>query len=677
VVSAANVQTDIRISEIEDDYAWDAVWYSEVQVTDEGWTVEMEIPYSAIRFPKSDQQAWSANFWRTVRRNREMSSWSPVDQTKGSAGSQMGRIDNINNIEAPLRLSLMPYVSAYANSYEGNWGRSFSGGLDLKLGLSETYTLDMTLIPDFGQTRADNVVLNLTPHETYYSENRPFFTEGTELFNKCNLFYSRRIGKIPDGYSSVNSMADTGNLEILKNPFNANLINAFKISGRGEGNFAVGVFNAITANTYAKIRYEDGSENHILTEPAANYNIFVLDKSIGQNSFINFTNANVLRPGSDYWSNVLAGYVKVMDKLNKFGVSVKGSYSARNSSGVNLDNGWTVDFSAGKKTGTWVYEFGSQLISNNYNPNDLGYLTEFNQIRSYAEIGYRRFSQFWIFNETRNTINITHRTLFENMSYVGTNIQIFNYATTKKHLTIWNNLMIPLSNENDYYEPRSPGRFYNAPALISDNFFISTDYRKRLAFDLKLGVYFDNEERNGIWGSFSPLTRFGKKVSLRYTFSADWDLGAAGYADEYAADIIFGRRDVITFTNSLSSSIVFTNKLSFSLTARHYVSGVEYYKFYTLQQDGILNENENYTGAENYNFNAFNVDLLLSWNFLPGSYLSIMWKNQIFALGDIPNSISMPGYYESFKQIWHESQANNFSLKLIYYLDYNSIVTNI
>jgi hypothetical protein len=67
----------------------------------------------------------------------------------------------------------------------------------------------------------------------------------------------------------------------------------------------------------------------------------------------------------------------------------------------------------------------------------------------------------------------------------------------------------------------------------------------------------------------------------------------------------------------------------------------------------------------------------MSWNFLPGSYLSVMWKNQIFALGDIPNSISMPGYYESFKQIWHESQANNFSLKLIYYLDYNSIVTNI
>jgi len=562
VVSAANVQTDIRISEIDDDYAWDAVWYSATRVTDESWVVEIEIPYSAIRFQNAKNQSWSVNFFRTVRRTREVSSWSPVDQTLGSAGSQMGIIEGINNIEAPLRLSLMPYVSGYVNSYENSWGRSFSGGMDLKLGLSETYTLDMTLIPDFGQTKSDNIVLNLTPHETYYSENRPFFTEGTELYNKCDLFYSRRIGKTPSLYGSVENMGLSDTINILKNPSSAGLINAFKISGRGEGNLAVGVFNAVTGNTYAKLQYPNGNEESILTEHATNYNILVLDQSMGKNSFVNFTNANVLRPGDNYWSNVTAAMFKIMDKTNKYCVSALGSFSTRNMSGANIDNGWYLDASLGKKNGTWVYEIGTQIISDDYNPNDLGYMTRFNQISNYAEIGYRRFSRFWIFNETMNTIDITHRSLFENASYVGANIHLTNYATTTKHLSIWNNLTIPLSDEYDYYEPRTEGKFYLRPSLINENFFISTDYRKRLAFDFRGGVYFDGIERHGYWGSISPLTRFGKRVSLRYQFSADYDLGAAGWVSNTNDDIIFGSRDVITFTNSFSSSIVFTNKLS-------------------------------------------------------------------------------------------------------------------
>ncbi|PLX09342.1 MAG: hypothetical protein C0596_01995 [Marinilabiliales bacterium] len=466
-------------------------------------------------------------------------------------------------------------------------------------------------------------------------------------------------------------LSDT--INILKNPSSAGLINAFKISGRGEGNLAVGVFNAVTGNTYAKLQYPNGNEESILTEHATNYNILVLDQSMGKNSFVNFTNANVLRPGDNYWSNVTAAMFKIMDKTNKYCVSALGSFSTRNMSGANIDNGWYLDASLGKKNGTWVYEIGTQIISDDYNPNDLGYMTRFNQISNYAEIGYRRFSRFWIFNETMNTIDITHRSLFENASYVGANIHLTNYATTTKHLSIWNNLTIPLSDEYDYYEPRTEGKFYLRPSLINENFFISTDYRKRLAFDFRGGVYFDGIERHGYCGSISPLTRFGKRVSLRYQFSADYDLGAAGWVSNTNDDIIFGSRDVITFTNSFSSSIVFTNKLSLSLSARHYVSSVEYFSFYNLQEDGKLNLNNDYNGTSNYNFNLFNIDLLLSWNFLPGSYLSVMWKNQIFSNGDVPESMQMPTYGDSFKQIWLEPQANNLSVKLMYYIDYNSL----
>lgn len=672
-VSAANVQTDIRTSEDNDDYYWDAVWYSAVTVTEYGWIVEVEIPYSAIRFPSTPEQTWAVNFMRTVRRSREVSTWNPIDQAKGSAASQMGIINGINNIDAPLRLSLMPYVSGYLNTYDKNLGYSFSGGLDLKLGLSETYTLDMTLIPDFGQTKTDDVVLNLNPQETYYSENRPFFTEGTDLFNKCGLFYSRRIGKTPQNYYSVIDGSSDETYSIDKNPSTAKLVNAFKISGRGKNNMALGIFNAVTANTYAKVTDFYGNSQNILTEPAANYNILVIDQIIGKNSYVNFTNANVVRPGNSYLSNVSATSFKIMDKSNRFGISMLASYSTQKENSTYLADGWFVNSSIGKMNGTWVYSIGTELITKNFNPNDLGYMTEFNQISNTASVGFRKFSQFWVFNETANSLSVSYNALFKNADFTKLEILLSNYATTRKHISMWNEIKWQPVSSNDYYEPRTAGRFYNRPALSTEYFFMSTDYRKKLAFDVKIGVYGDNEARTGIWGNLSPLTRFGKKISLRYAFGWDFDLRGAGYYSRSTDQIIFGRRDVITFTNSINVSYVFNNKLSATLKARHYVSSVNYFEYYDLEENGTLSPRPDYNFDGDYNFNIFNVDLLVSWNFFPGSYLTVMWKNQIFTTGNIPEAELMPNYFDNFKSIWREPQANNLSLKLIYYLDYSSL----
>lgn len=673
LVSAANVQTDIRISGEEDDYVWDAVWHSEVRITDFGWVAEIEIPYSAIRFPDTEEQSWSVNFFRTIRRNREKSSWAPVDQTKGSNASQMGSITGISNIDAPLRLALMPYASGYLNLYDKELGYSFSGGLDLKLGLSETYTLDMTLIPDFGQTKTDELVLNLTPHETYYSENRPFFTEGTELFNKCGLLYSRRIGKLPERHDEIIDESNIEAFEIIKNPNAARLINAFKISGRGKSNLAVGVFNAVTANTYAKIKYNNDSIANLLTEPAANYNIFVLDKTVGKNSYINLTNASVVRPGKTYLSNVTATSFKIMEKSNRFGISTLASYSMQRNDNKYLADGWYLNASAGKMTGVWVYSLSTELITDSYNPNDLGYLTEFNQISSTASLGFRKFSQFSVFNETVNSLSLSYNTLYKNLDFTQAEIHLENYATTRRHISMWNEITFPLTDLNDYYEPRDGINFYKRPALFSEFFFLSTDYRKKLAIDIRVSLYGDREERKGIWGSISPIVRFGKRTSIRYTFNGDIDNGAAGYFSKDSMNIIFGQRDVITVTNSINLTYVLTNKLSASFDLRHYVSTVDYYKYFNLEDDGSLAERSDYEFEGDYNFNIFNFDLLLSWNFLPGSYLSLMWKNQAFSTGNIPESMQMPNYFESFKNVWQEPQANSFSIKLIYYLDYSTI----
>lgn len=675
-VSAANVQTDIRISGDNKDYNWDAVWFSEVKITDFGWVVEIEIPYSSIRFPSSQEQVWAVNFWRTVRRTRQVSSWNYVDPNHGNEISQMGEITGISNIQAPLRLSLMPYLSSYVDFHSEleTPGYSFSGGLDLKLGLSETYTLDMTLIPDFGQVKTDEEILNLTPHETYYTENRPFFTEGTELFNKCGLFYSRRIGGITEKYNEINQMQEEG-YEIISNPRFSNLLNAFKVSGRGENNLAIGFFNAVTGNTYAQVRDSLGEEKRVLTENLANYNMLVLDQSLGRYSYINFTNANVFRNDNGYLSNVSATTFRFMDKSNRFGINATAAYSRQNNADSIIANGWFLESSIGKMNGKWLYTYDTEVISENYNPNDMGYLTRSNEIGHTLNLAFRQFTPFSIFNDMTHRLSFKYNTLYSNASYVSTEINLHSYTTTRKFNSFWNTFNFQPANVHDYYEPRTAGRYYQRPAMTTNSFFISTDYRKRLAMDVRIGLYKDNELRHGIYGSISPLTRFGQRLTLRYRYEFDYDLDEAGYVEKLNNDeIIFGRRDVLTFANSINADYIFTNKLSLSLVGRHYASTVNYKHFYTLQDDGSLKNNNTYNKNRDIAFNQFTVDLIVSWNFAPGSFLNFMWKNQIMGRSEIPEHMMTPNYYDNFKQIWQEPIFNSLSLKLIYYLDYQNVV---
>lgn len=146
----------------------------------------------------------------------------------------------------------------YANHYPSqtagvkNWSSQVNGGLDLKYGINQAFTLDAILIPDFGQVQSDNQVLNLSPFEVKFNENRNFFSEGTELFNKGGLFYSRRIGGSPiHQYSIYDDL--TSEEEVIKNPTETKLINASKISGRTQSGFGIGILNAITKPAYALV----------------------------------------------------------------------------------------------------------------------------------------------------------------------------------------------------------------------------------------------------------------------------------------------------------------------------------------------------------------------------------------------------------------------------------------
>jgi len=195
-VSASGVQTDRLQSPFVPgtDRSWDAVWESKISSDEKGWYAEIKIPFSAIRFPKKPIQEWTIQFGRYVGRTGEFTTWSPVNPNiGGGAMHQWGFLNGIENLKPATRLSVSPYFTL---------GRSFSnkmfyaGGADLKYGISQSYTLDLSLVPDFSQVQSDNTVLNLSPFEVRYDERRQFFTEGADLFNKAGIFYSRRIGII-------------------------------------------------------------------------------------------------------------------------------------------------------------------------------------------------------------------------------------------------------------------------------------------------------------------------------------------------------------------------------------------------------------------------------------------------------------------------------------------------
>lgn len=202
-----------------EDFAWNAVWKSKVILDKSGWAFEMFLPYSAIRFSKDKVQTWGINITRRRRKTEQQYTWNPVDMNVNGFLTQEGLWTGITDIKPPLRLQLFPYFSVYENHYPStdpkvkSWSNQYSGGLDLKLGISQAFTLDATLIPDFGQVQSDNRVLNLTPFEVKFNEYRNFFTEGTELFNKGDFFYSRRIGGSPiKQYEIYNDLKKTKKL---------------------------------------------------------------------------------------------------------------------------------------------------------------------------------------------------------------------------------------------------------------------------------------------------------------------------------------------------------------------------------------------------------------------------------------------------------------------------------
>tara|TARA_R110000850_G_scaffold199977_1_gene326152 strand:- start:52732 stop:55224 length:2493 start_codon:yes stop_codon:yes gene_type:complete len=662
IVTAAGVQYDAKMTNDNEDSSWNAVWYSAVNINENGWVAEIFIPYSELRFPSRDVQTWGLNMEREFRRERTRYSWNHIDNTKGSFSIYDGEIHGIENIETPLRLSLQPYLSAYVNNFDGETETVVNGGADLKYGINDAFTLDMVLVPDFGQTKFDETVLNLSAFEVQYAEQRPFFTEGTELFSKGNLFYSRRIGGAPSG-----SVTLTENEEIVSFPSRVDLLNASKISGRTSGGLGIGFFNAITKKAEAAIVDSETQEQRkVVVEPLTNYNILVLDQRFGENSSLSFVNTNVLRDGGFTDANASALLLSLTNKKNtyRYNAGAKGSWVVSESTKFGMEGQAQISNISGKHRTTAAVFFRTK----DYDINDLGFSANTNFINYYGYYGYRLLQPVGFLNSMNLNFNLNYDRRLEPDLYHRYSFNFNSNFTTKDFFGFGGGFESTPFGVNDIYEPRIEGRHVKVPAYYNPWVWISTDYRKRFALDVNLDwVSYDQKDRESFFIQVSPRFRFSDKWKMAARSSINKSFLEEGFVNIRDNDIIFGQRGRNTIVNSIESQYIFNNKMALDLSFRHYYSEVAYRKFYTLEDNGGLAHNTDYSNVHDTTFNAWNVDLRYSWWFAPGSQVTFLYRN---AIDSFINQSGLP-YSENFTDLFDSPQLNSFSIRISYFLDYN------
>lgn len=694
-VSTVGVQYDAKIFEGSYNSKLDMIWYAEVQLHETGYTVEIFIPFSALRFSPKEVETWGINFTRYHSINREESSWNPILPDLENIVTQAGKLKGLSDITPPTRLFFSPYISSYADHIggtefnESTWITSFAGGMDVKYGLNEAYTLDMTLIPDFGQVVTDNVVLNLSPFEVFFQENRPFFNEGTELFEKTGHFYSRRVGFNLVERNNLSDQLNSSEI-IINNPNTAPLINASKISGRGKNGLGIGFFNAISSEQYATARDTINSmDREILTSPLSNYNVFVVDQNLKNNSSVTLTNTSVWRSGHTYDANLTALATKLNTQNNNYFISSNFALSQKFNR-KNNSFGHSLNIISGKQKGNFVFNLNYLEQSHTYDQNDMGFLERNNKRIASTRVAYNIYKPFWKINRLWSSFTNTYERLYQPDVFTNFNYEANLGITNKKFHSMSSSIFGTYLPNNDYFEPRIADLSipFIRPMNIGGNLNLSSNYQKAFALDLNVrGTnHFEDD-----WWDFSlfvsPRFRFGDKIFLILGYEHIYNNNQRGYALPFNSEnnqqasgynALFVNRDVTTTTATAEIQWTVTNKSGFNFRLRHYRSKVDINEFFDLNTDGTLNSvelnaneivNNNNEFIYKTNFNFFSIDLVYRWIFSPASEISIVWKNNINYSNDDPQM----AFFNNLSSTLGNNQFNSFSIRAVYFIDFLNI----
>ena len=662
----------------EDGFNYDTVFDAKISLNKNNWTVEIIIPYSALRFPESEIQNWGINFSRRIRDFEESYTWNPTDIRTYSWPEQLGLVKDIKSVKPPLRLFLYPYLQSELNFKKNNSSNSsYSAGLDLKYGLSNSFTLDLTLIPDFGQVAFDDKELNLTPFEQQFDENRAFFTEGASLFKKAdigfragNFFYSRRIGQKLD-FNENDYLLD--NEELLMYDKKPKLINSVKVTGTTDTKLSVGIINTITDNAYAYFKNNlTNLERNELLAPTTNYNVLSLTQEIINDvSSISVLNTNINRKNGLNGNNT-ALVANIFDNKRKHNIqsAIYGSYAPR----FSEKNGFKGYISAEELEGNFQFFLHWTGVDKYYNQNELGYFILHNSQRVGGRVSYRILKDNKLFRTLSSSLYVGRTFRFDDGERIRSGMRFANMIQFQ-NLSGIGFVLRYTDTEKDYYETRNNDRFIINPSELDVLMSYSTNNNKKVYSKIEFSnITSFNEQFNEkkIYNRYEVDLNFrlSDQISAKISSEVKNTQEDIGYIMEENEEIYFGNRDLESVENSIKIEYKIDSRKNIYLDFRNFWSKAGYSQIlYKLNSDGyreltdysILNVNPN------TNFNLWNLDLNFEWWFAPGSNLVFLYRNQIF------NRDNKSGldYYKSLKNLFDIPIEHQLSLRLNYLIDIN------
>lgn len=440
-VTAAGVRGDEIITNNGDDIddSWNPIWNAKAQIIFEGWSAEMKIPLSQLRFGNAREQVWGLNVVRNLFRENELSAWDRIPV--GSAGwvSEAGQLRGLKNIKPQKQIEVQPFLVVQKETYEAEIGNPYrdgrdskiNAGLDAKIGITNDLTLDLTINPDFGQVEADPAAIALDGFEIFNKEQRPFFIENKNIFdyryagNRDNLFFSRRIGRSPQVYlqNPENSYDDR--------PQNTTILGSAKFSGKTKKGWSIGILESMTSKEFSEIN-TNGAILESLIEPFTNYFVGRAQKDMNErNTFLGSiftaTNRSLTEETSELREAAYSGGIDFRHQWKNrtyyfqtnFVMShVKGSpesilatqqslthlFDRVDATHVKLDpnrtsltgTGGLVEF--GKDGGqNWNYDMGFKWSSPELELNDIGFLKRSDQKFQFFNLKYRTAKPVSIF----------------------------------------------------------------------------------------------------------------------------------------------------------------------------------------------------------------------------------------------------------------------------------------
>ncbi len=624
----------------DDDYdnGWDSVAEAATAMRPDGWSVELKVPYHALRFGEST--TWGINVFRRISRRAEKVAWSFVPQGVTGYASRFGHLEGIEGIKPRRSLEILPFTVGRSIRPVGDGGGendlSSSAGVDLRYGLSSNISLNATVNPDFGQVEGDPAVLNLTVFETRHRERRPFFLEGIQIFQsprpsitgvtgQARLFHSRRIGRPPSRFP-----LPAGSRE-LERPDHTTILGALKLSGKTGGRTAFGLLNAVTGREEVLVEQADSVRRHVEVEPVTNYLVGRVQQDLLTNSTAGAEVTAVNGRGFDP-AYVGAGDLHLKWRQNAYRIYTRLAVS-RTGQEEERGTGWEGLMNFKKSGGAFGGEAHVDARSPDFQVNDLGWMKPRNRIQAGLGLYHQKLHPYWFARRSWFDLdfwvrwNYARVRLFRGIAS-STSHQLHNY---------WGFWARVIRNFEGFDEVVTRGGpIMVAPSDTRINLSVWSDDRKPVTarfgwsfFESRSG---DNLQ-SGVWVRFEfrPMSQLRVTIGPSYNYQrnfAQWLQNKDDDGDGEADRFIFGELDSRVLDISVRGDWTFTPTLSLQLYAQPFVTTGDYGAIKELARPRSYEflPYAGFDGNPDFHFRSLHSNLVLRWEFRPGSTLYLVWQ---------------------------------------------------